>query len=1336
MKSILTGVLLFAMMFATTSYAQINKEAYEIQLKSGTFTPKEAVLDLAQQPEKLSDVLFQDNYHVVVQFKTIPNNTKRRELANSGIQLLAYLGANAYQATISKDIHTNALTKSDIRAWSKMPIQNKIAPVLQKEDLPNWAVSSSNTIELTLILPKNTPEILQHLQNADCEILGNALGNPRHVEVRTNVDNINTLAALPFVDYVEPIREPDAKLMHYSTPSMRVGPLTADFLGDQQCTGRGVTIGIGDGGLIVDHVDFENRVNNKTVLDLWGAHSYHVAGIAAGTGNINPWHKGIAYRSNLIMDITSNIIQNAPNLHAQGMSVTNNSYGPSNFSCTEAGGYNSTSQNIDIQMLDMPELMHVIAAGNSGYVTCSPYPDGFGTVLKSYSSNKNALVVSSTSHRGNGTTFSSRGPVADGRLKPDIAAPGANILSTGNDFNYVMISGSSMAAPAVAGVWSLLVESFRKTFNSEPKSALLKAYLLNTTNDIGNPGPDYTFGYGMPNVARADKALREERYFNKTIGNGQSFQHTIQVPNDAAEVRVMLYWHDKEGVVGNTKALVNDLQLTVQAPNNAIYDPWILDHAPANVENNATRGIDNLNNVEQVTLSTDTPGELVPGTYVINVIGTQIPQGPQEYFLVYEVIKKGVELVYPVGGETFMPGAREFFRWDAAGPGKNNVSVQYSVNDGITWEKIATDPAHVKAGYVDFTFPADIEHTDKGRVKITINNGADSDINEYPFVIMQQPTLETPESCGGKIYLNWDDIKGATSYEIMRLDTFMKPLAVTNATSYIINNLPAGSEEWYSVRPVNAYGQRGYRAIAQKGVVSTAGCSLVSDVRVKRIITPLTSTGREFANSSHSPNQTITVEIENKGNTPVDNFDVSFALNGNTLVTDRFSATIQPGEVAPFTFGFGKDFSMPGVHELTAKTQLSGDTNPANDQVSEPTILTQLANPPVAAPIDIVESFDDLTTSIVQSNQKGVGGEASFDFQSSNPNGELIIGTEFSEAGASVTLNNVADGIAAVNELIITKNLSNYTVLNDNGKIPMETLFLSFQYRNHQQEANPSNRVFVRGSENDNWLQVYNLDNHQALSAGVFSQTNSLNVVATLRNNGQDFSTTFQIKFSQSGKSSADDPLNSDGLTFDNLELKEGIELPVELASFEVNKTSDERDALVSWRTFSETNNAFFIVEVATENSDGQMTDFKEIHRVAGAGTTVEVQHYEYIDTEANKSTTRYYRLKQVDFSAAFAYSAIKTLDFSDEERDVISVYPVPFKEDVHVTVKSKPGASLKIRVSDMSGRLIQEQHTELQTEGTHKATVNMNSTIPSGMYLLQVDMDEYSHSKKIIKQE
>ncbi len=1308
--------------------AQSSK--YEVQLKHQTFTPEKSPSSLLDQPETYSKTLFQDTYQLIVQFDDIPDNATQEQLSNTGIQLQTYVGGQAYIAAVSKTLRSSDVEAFNIRTITEIPIESKISDRLQVDFMPAWALNAPGKIDLVLLLNTDKIAAVQTmLQNQGYEVLGNLLNNPRHLEVRAGLNTIENLAALPFVSFIEPIKEADAKLNHYAIPAMRVAPLTANFLGNYQCTGEGVTIGVGEGGLIQGHIDFQDRVTNNTTLSLWGAHTYHVAGIASGTGNRDPWNKGIAYRAMMILELTSNILTQAETHYAEGMLVTNNSYGPSTFNCADVGAYTASSQNVDQQMRDMEGLMHIIAGGNSGAESCAGYPAGYRTLLRNYAANKNAVTVGATSHRSKEMVFSSKGPVMDGRLKPDIVAPGYGIRSAGLDNDYTTISGSSMATPGITGIWALLVEDYRKRFNTDPNAALLKAYLLNTSQDLGNPGPDYSFGWGMVDASRAAKSMQNSDFFTGSIEQGTTAQHSIIVPEGAEEVRIMLYWHDVAGTPATAKALVNDLNLLVTTPAENNVNPWVLDPTPANVANDAIRGVDNLNNVEQVTLRAGA-GEVYSGTHTIQITGNEVPFGPQEYFIVYEVIMPGVDLVYPVGGEAFIAGSREFIRWNAVGEGAENVNVYYSINDGVTWTEIPTNPEHIPFGYVDFTFPEGLPPTTEGRIKVSINGGAVSDVNEYPFVLMKRPVIDTETSCGGNVYLSWNDIPGAVAYEVMHLgDRFMEPLAITEATTYIATGLAPGTEQWYSVRPIAADDSRGFRAIAEKAIMSTTICDDFADVRARSIVSPINTTGRQYTNNSLSPNQAITVELENMGNIPASNFDVIYDVNGTTI-TDVYPGILEPGEVELFTFSLNKDFSVPGTYTLRARTALVGDMDANNNEVVESVVMTQLPNAPVTESIDIYENFNSITPEVIQGGQIGIGSGA-FDFVTSTQNGELIFGSDFTIEPAA-TINNVASGVETINQLILTKNLSNFSVYNAPASTgPQPALYLAFRYINHGQASNANNRIFVRGSDTHPWIEVYDLDANEA--RGVFAQVNAFDIADNLRAAGQDLSSSFQISFNQSGTSSADDPVDSDGFTFDDIQLQESFDLPIELISFEAYKANNQTDVILNWATASETNNDYFIIELATE-SNGQIGDFTELTRVNGAGTTTIQQYYEYVDTEPAKNTKRYYRLKQVDFDGASAYSDVRTIDFSDENPDVIQVFPVPFKEGFNVVVKTEAGSELYIRVSDVNGKLVKEQHATIATAGTHQETIQLGKNIPAGTYFLQVKVNDYIHSRKIVR--
>ena len=75
----------------------------------------------------------------------------------------------------------------------------------------------------------------------------------------------------------------------------------------------------------------------------------------------------------------------------------------------------------------------------------------------------------------------------------------------------------------------------------------------------------------------------------------------------------------------------------------------------SNLDQDAVRGIDNLNNMEQVTI-VNPPS----GLYTLTIDGNSIPFGPQEYFVCYEFLSDAIDLTYPIGGESFVPGESEY----------------------------------------------------------------------------------------------------------------------------------------------------------------------------------------------------------------------------------------------------------------------------------------------------------------------------------------------------------------------------------------------------------------------------------------------------------------------------------------------------------------------------------------------------------------------------------------------------------------------------------------------------------------------------------------------------
>ena len=218
--------------------------------------------------------------------------------------------------------------------------------------------------------------------------------------------------------------------------------------------------------------------------------------------------------------------------------------------------------------------------------------------------------------------FSSTGPCDDGRIKPDVVGNGVELLSSysTNDSSYAIASGTSMASPNVCGSLGLIADYYRDTHGSTPMwASTLKALAIHTALEAGsNPGPDYLFGWGLLNAYAAYKIVNKDYLDDAkgfveqlTLNQGQTIEIGYRVNASTPELRATICWNDPAGTPPapslnpRTRMLVNDLDLRAVKGVDTYY-PWRLDvYNPANA---ATKGDNNVDNVEQVVVATPTPG--------------------------------------------------------------------------------------------------------------------------------------------------------------------------------------------------------------------------------------------------------------------------------------------------------------------------------------------------------------------------------------------------------------------------------------------------------------------------------------------------------------------------------------------------------------------------------------------------------------------------------------------------------------------------------------------------------------------------------------------------------
>ncbi|GAB4132928.1 MAG: hypothetical protein Fur0027_20850 [Raineya sp.] len=485
--------------------------------------------------------------YAIVQFHQIPDEYAKQNIRQSGIQLFDYLPHYAFWAYIPDNINAAKLQELGVKDVYPYSVADKISKVFLEKGTPQWAVKQKGKIDVFVQLyPNVSIERAKSMlaQKSWIEIIREK-AMPEVMELRIPESKINDLAALPFVFFLEPIFPEPQPENREATSNHRINFMNSEYAGGRRYDGTGIVVSMGDDGSADTHIDRQGRTNHNGTTQ-GGDHGDHVAGIIMGAGNLNPLLKGQAPGAFLQVYSSHNDIDQMPNpYNTQNVRITSHSLGEG-----LNAGYNTGARNADQQIRQLPELMHVFSAGNSG--------SAFYTITGGRKAGKNVMAVANLSKTDVISSSSSRGPAADGRLKPEIAAVGTSVLSTGENNTYNTKSGTSMACPAISGTLAALYHA-HKALNSNqmPTSDLMKAILMNTADDLGNAGPDFTFGYGRVNARRAILVLEQNQYFKNNVSQGTTRTHTISVPAGTKQLKVMLYWNDFEGSAGASVPLVN-----------------------------------------------------------------------------------------------------------------------------------------------------------------------------------------------------------------------------------------------------------------------------------------------------------------------------------------------------------------------------------------------------------------------------------------------------------------------------------------------------------------------------------------------------------------------------------------------------------------------------------------------------------------------------------------------------------------------------------------------------------------------------------------------------------
>lgn len=1122
------------------SFSALSQDAnrYTLLLKSGTVVPTENIT-----AEKLADLNNRISRNgsstlAIIQFRELPATAQKQQLEQAGILLLDYIPNNAYLASISGTMDAGMLEAMQVRSLSALTASQKMLPSMAAGILPSHAVKIPGTADVWVSFAKtfSSDFVESELRKKNFDILTSPFKAQQILSLRVSSQRLMELAAMPFVTFVEAAPGEDQLLNTYSRTSSRSNVLNKlAGAGGRNLLGEGVVIGVGDNADPL-HVDFTGRKISRAAIQP-NYHGTHVHGTAGGAGIWKELYTGHAPKATLLSQAFSGVWVNAAAYYADHrMVITNNSYGSIIGDCNYSGFYDVYSRVLDAQAISLPKLINTFAAGNSGIgfpLNCSPFPAGYKSVLGGYQAAKNVLTVGNTYADGVIFPQSSRGPVKDGRIKPEIVTQGAFVTSCAVATDYAENTGTSMANPALAGGLALLYERYRQLFGAgtDPDNGLMKALVCNTATDKGNPGPDYIYGFGWLNVLRAVEALEANNYVQGSVATAGDNTFDITVPANTAQLKVMLYWNDPAAAAVSSKALVNDLDLRLTTTAPATYLPLVLDSSSAGVSNNAAPGVDVMNNIEQVVIDNPT------GTYTVHVAGSAVPvSSPQPYYVVYDVVPVSTTLTYPAGGEKVLAGDVVILSWDSWGGSAENFTLEFSSDNGATWNPPITTTVPAGQRFYVWNIPNVV--TNQARVRITKNNTAQVSTSDA-FTILGSPTLTlSATQCEGYVSVDWTAVTGATGYEVMMLQgTEMVTVAtVSNATfTYAIGGLSVDSTYWVSVRALNGAfsGRRGTAVFRQPNSGTCTGSLSDNDLKLESIVSPASS-GRLFTSTALGAAVTVTVRIKNLDDQPsTGNIDVSYSINGTVQQTQTIAPNIAAGATYDHSFSVTANLSGVNTYIIKASVTKAGDAIVANDTLTK--TFKQLDNQPVSLPF--TDNFDAAPVQTVQVAQMGLQGLDRYDFTNSTTLGRVrtFINTGIAYSGNRALTLDAERYISTgnIDTLAGTYNID-FTGYNP----ATDEIRLDFRYKNHGQTTHAANKVWVRGSDADSWKEAFDLFTNQNPVDGSFKRSSSIEVSDLLAAAPvQLFTTSFQVRWGQYGIHQAADNFSGAGYTFDDVRL-------------------------------------------------------------------------------------------------------------------------------------------------------------------------------------------------------
>ncbi len=626
---------------------QAQANAKGIHLKAGVFNPKSMTMNQVLFVSKQLET----NYFIV-QFKDTVSEEIRTLMKNENVQVVRYIPDDAYLVKAQSEAVLSLELSGLVEGVLPYLGSFKVSPAFNDFDA---SLPTDIIVQLTNISEKqNVINALGGINLvSDQGRFLHVKGNNEDIGFMSTLDGVEWIQpkAVHKMMHVEwgEITDPNTEIKadgdYTDLNGFESGVKVMNFekAWSRGFKGAGQIVAMADTGLdsgILTTLsgDFNGVIEGQALglfSDSWGdpmGHGTHVSGSIIGKGIDS---KGIitggAIETGLIAQgMWSKIFKNLtipPDLkilfqkaYDKGARIHTNSWGsPANL-----GAYDKNSALVDEFMWENPDMLIIFAAGNSGVdhsrdgrvdpgsvstpgtaknaltVGASENLVSNGGIQRPHSELRNGeknwgvspLAEDTLSNNMNGVAvFSSRGPAKDGRLKPDVVAPGTNVLSNCSreegasplwgayNKEYCWSGGTSMSTPLTAGAAAVAREYLMKQAKqTAPSAALVKALLMHTAVDMfpgqygfrdqGQemliPAPNNQQGFGRVDMNNVTEVYGLAKVIDHKEGVAEGQDLVFDIESDgASEVVITLVYTDAPGSPTASKALVNDLNMSL-----------------------------------------------------------------------------------------------------------------------------------------------------------------------------------------------------------------------------------------------------------------------------------------------------------------------------------------------------------------------------------------------------------------------------------------------------------------------------------------------------------------------------------------------------------------------------------------------------------------------------------------------------------------------------------------------------------------------------------------------------------------------------------------------------